>query len=300
MGKDRSLDMIKQFVLAPVPGTSDVVRGHVFGSEPDPSRKSAFWEDMHRTFEVEIILSGRARHMIGEVAFSSEPGDVVLIPAWEPHGIVNDVSGRRAHTLVIQFLPEFLGSRTIGGLLWLTFFAMPAAERPKVSPMFRHRVLGVAENIRYEIEEMPFGWEDGVRAELLKVFLILARSSPFDPDQALDVRHRQSKLERVMPAVTLVYSEPSTRHTLEEAADACRLGARHFSSQFKQVMGVTFAEFSLRVRLKRAAELLSLTDLPVETIAEQTGFTDHSHLSRSFACTFGSTPTNYRRSLRRT
>ncbi|NIR02559.1 MAG: helix-turn-helix domain-containing protein [Gemmatimonadales bacterium] len=296
MNMSRSRDLIQQFVLGSEESAKDIVRAHIFGSEPVAPRHSEVWEDIHRTFEVEIRLSGKADITLGDTTFPLVPGDVVLIPAWEPHIITS--AAPTGDNLVIQFLPEFLGSRTIGGILWLNFFAMPAASRPRVKPAFRDRVLAVAADIRYEVDQMLLGWDDGVRTELIKLLLILARSDPVDPGATRGLQHRQVVLERVMPAVILAYSEPSTRKTLEEAADACRLSVRHFSSLFKSVMGVSFANFSLRVRLRRAAELLSLTDLPVETIAETTGFTDHSHLSRSFVRLLGTTPGGYRQSPR--
>jgi AraC-like DNA-binding protein len=293
MRQNSQHDLILQFVTGRGPETRELVRAAVFRSDPVPLGASPEWEDTHRTFEIEVRLSGEARIELGEAVLTLVPGDVALIPAWEPHRVFADLS--LGDILVIQFLPEFLGYRTIGGVLWLSLFAMPAASRPRVSPALRERVLAVAESIRYESEEMPFGWEDGLRAEVLKLLLILARSSPVDPRAAVGFTDRQRALERVMPAVTMAYADPRTRHTLEEAAAACQLGVRHFSSRFKRVMGVTYADFSLRVRLRRAAELLMLTDLPVEAVAERTGFTDHSHLSRSFVRAFGQTPSGYRR-----
>ncbi len=269
----------------------------VTSSRTDRQSRAAapFSKTFHRTFEVHIRLAGRGNLTLGETTLACTPGDVVLIPAWERHAFhAESLSGRY---LVIQFLSEFLGNRTIGGIPWLSFFAMPAANRPRIAKAMRDRVLVVAEGLRHEVEEFPFGWEDGVRAELLKLLLLLVRSSPFEQTPASDLGRRQVALARLMPAVTLVYSDLATRHSSVEAASACRLSVRQFSSEFKRVMGVAFAEFSMRTRLRRAAELLSLTDLSVETIASRAGFADHSHLTRAFARRYNATPTDYRRSL---
>jgi transcriptional regulator GlxA family with amidase domain len=60
-------------------------------------------------------------------------------------------------------------------------------------------------------------------------------------------------------------------------------------------MGISFAKFSVRVRIKEAARLLHQTDMPVDLVAEMTGFVDDSHLRRVFTSTFGLTPSAYRR-----
>jgi transcriptional regulator GlxA family with amidase domain len=42
--------------------------------------------------------------------------------------------------------------------------------------------------------------------------------------------------------------------------------------------------------------LLATTDLPIASVALQTGFYDQSHLNKQFMKTKGSTPAQYRRS----
>jgi len=60
-------------------------------------------------------------------------------------------------------------------------------------------------------------------------------------------------------------------------------------------MGLSYGKFCLRSRLAAAAQALLDTDLPVQAIADRTGFSDGSHLHRSFASHYGCTPTDYRR-----
>jgi transcriptional regulator GlxA family with amidase domain len=54
----------------------------------------------------------------------------------------------------------------------------------------------------------------------------------------------------------------------------------------------------LRVRLRRAQELLEETDLPLATIAERAGFLHSEYFSVAFKRVNQTTPSEYRRRLR--
>jgi len=51
---------------------------------------------------------------------------------------------------------------------------------------------------------------------------------------------------------------------------------------FKKETGMTAIKYLIDLRLRIARSLLKDTDLPVERIAEQTGFADSTHLERLF------------------
>jgi AraC family transcriptional regulator len=68
----------------------------------------------------------------------------------------------------------------------------------------------------------------------------------------------------------------------------------YFARLFHQIMGETPHQFVLRHRLERAEQLLSTTDLPLQSIAQRCGFVDQSHLNRVFKRRRGITPRTYR------
>jgi len=82
--------------------------------------------------------------------------------------------------------------------------------------------------------------------------------------------------------------------TVAEAAAACKLSATQFRVLFRRAMGVSFGQFELRKRLAQASHLLVNTDLPIDALSEQCGFTDRSHLHRMFTRLYGAPPGTYR------
>jgi AraC family transcriptional regulator len=72
----------------------------------------------------------------------------------------------------------------------------------------------------------------------------------------------------------------------------------HFARAFKTSLGVPPHQFVLQRRLSLARELLTSTDRPIADIAIAAGFSDQSHLARTFRKSFAVSPTAFRRSQR--
>lgn len=81
---------------------------------------------------------------------------------------------------------------------------------------------------------------------------------------------------------------------LDRLAAVAGLSKFHFARAFKaQFARSPMREVQAR-RLERAARLLARTRLPISEIAQSCGFSDQSHLTRSFRAAFGQTPGAYR------
>ena len=67
---------------------------------------------------------------------------------------------------------------------------------------------------------------------------------------------------------------------------------------FKRCTGYTIHAFRLRVQLQAARLQLLTTQKSLAQIADDCGFTDHSHLIRCFRAEYGLTPGQYRKNLK--
>jgi two-component system response regulator YesN len=82
--------------------------------------------------------------------------------------------------------------------------------------------------------------------------------------------------------------------TLNEVADWVYLSASHFSRLFKAEMGVNFIEYLTKYRVDQSKRLIKMTSLPIEVIANNTGFTNAGYFATTFKRFEGKTPTEYR------
>lgn len=90
------------------------------------------------------------------------------------------------------------------------------------------------------------------------------------------------------------YMEPNL--SLNQIADELDMSPIYISRLYKQQTMSSIVDTILEVRMREVCSLLESTDLPVTIIAERCGFTSSSYLHRMFKRSFGTTPTDYRRS----
>lgn len=125
--------------------------------------------------------------------------------------------------------------------------------------------------------------------------LLAARSRSL-PAQAIDVR--LARLVELMLrdlSVTLLRPVdvlPSHRHLAERvrfSGDAAA-SRSHTSRVFKRATGMTLSHYRQRSRLVAAIRRIASGESTLASIATETGFADHSHLTRSLTQATGTTP----------
>lgn len=85
--------------------------------------------------------------------------------------------------------------------------------------------------------------------------------------------------------------------TLKEVADQVHISGSHLFALFKS-SGQTFLSFLTAIRLQRAMELLSGTNLKIYEIVEQVGYSDPAYFTEVFKKHTGRTPNEYRNKSR--
>lgn len=86
--------------------------------------------------------------------------------------------------------------------------------------------------------------------------------------------------------------------TLSDMAQLVYLSPSYFSRQFKLEMHVTFVEYLTQLRVKHAKNLLRMTDLPIDVVAEESGFHRASYFTTLFRRIQGVSPSEYRHHFR--
>lgn len=82
--------------------------------------------------------------------------------------------------------------------------------------------------------------------------------------------------------------------TLDSLAKRLYVTPEHLCRSFKKGTGKTVIEYINNVRIKKAKELLSTTDISITEIAYICGFNDSNYFSRKFKETTGLTPRGFR------
>ena len=99
---------------------------------------------------------------------------------------------------------------------------------------------------------------------------------------------------RMAAVLDALLEHPERDHSLESLAELAMMSRSAFADEFKARFNRTPMAFVREVRLRRGAELLRKTDLPVEAIAHRVGFASRSHFSRAFQRLFAMSPADFR------
>lgn len=86
-------------------------------------------------------------------------------------------------------------------------------------------------------------------------------------------------------------------HTLSQIAQRAHMSTRTFERRFRREHGIAPGQWLTAARIRRAKELLELTDHPIERIAAEVGLGTASNLRLHFTRCVGRTPQAYRRSF---
>lgn len=85
---------------------------------------------------------------------------------------------------------------------------------------------------------------------------------------------------------------------LSEIAEKFGMSTRTFNRRFKHATGKTPLQYLQALRIGVAKDLLQTSNLSVQEIAHQVGYTDISHLAELFRKYLNTTPTRYRETVR--
>jgi len=103
-----------------------------------------------------------------------------------------------------------------------------------------------------------------------------------------------SGMDALKEPVAFVRKNYMQNISLEELADITHLSISALERRFKKFLGKTPKQFINEVRLENARRLLIETNIAIATIANDTGFTDHSYFSRQFQKLFKQSPSAFR------
>ena len=91
--------------------------------------------------------------------------------------------------------------------------------------------------------------------------------------------------------IQMNYSNSSL--SLKMVSDYVELSESHFSTTFTRDVGETFTDYLTNVRLEKAKELITTTNLKLYEISERVGYINAEHFSRIFKKNVGCSPKDY-------
>ncbi|WP_338543705.1 AraC family transcriptional regulator [Paenibacillus tundrae] len=115
-----------------------------------------------------------------------------------------------------------------------------------------------------------------------------------DGKQELTARKSKSS-ELINLSFNYMYLNYNRKITVVELAAISGLSVSRYINVFKEITGYTPKEYMIHIRLEKACEIISNTNLSIKEVALTTGFEDQLYFSRLFKKYKNMNPTEYRR-----
>jgi AraC-like DNA-binding protein len=229
-------------------------------------------------------VSGSGSCSVRGVHHEVGTGDLMVIPAGESHAYGTSASDPwtlhwfHAMGSNVPALLEQLGATPESPVVHL-------GRAPELEALFTE----VRETLEDDQSDEALIDASLTLGHLFAVMLRLRRSRP-RPEPSAD--------ERVRKSLEWVARQLGASHTVDTLAALAGLSPSRYSALVRSRMGCAPKEYLKRLRMRRAAELLKTTDVPVKTIAREVGFGDALHFSRVFRQAHGRSPRAYREARR--
>ena len=104
--------------------------------------------------------------------------------------------------------------------------------------------------------------------------------------------------DRIQRVLTYARGHLRTELSVEQLAEVANLSPRQFSRAFRAETGQSPAKAVENLRVEAARLLMEEGQLPIDTVAHETGFADRERMRRAFLRAFGQPPQAIRRAAR--
>ncbi len=239
--------------------------------------------DTFKFYSIEFVSSGRGSLTMNGKTYPLRPGAIYCYGPRTKHIIETD-----AESPMLKHFIDFTGSALVD-LLKTTDFL-------KGCPLYvshPFRIRSIFENLIITGNTDSKN-RDALCLLLLRQLILFTADFSMEPEAAFSpawqsyLRCRQ-------------YIE---RHFLEteniaQVAQACFVDQAYLARLFKRYTDETPLQLLTRLKMGKAADLLSNRDLLVKQVAEAVGFTDPYHFSRVFKRVYGIAPETFTQTVRR-
>ena len=275
-----------------------------FGIRRSSERFGSVGAHRHSYFEILFFPSGGKAQFIASRTMRIFPGTIIFVSPMLAHEIFLEQTDR-CYLLYFDlgFLHPELGRCDILGTEFLY-------KAPELMPFLLQdtREFRVPERQISEFESMlerlnqcyleKTICSDILAKSLLSVFLCeVIKMYELHSDPQLNKFAKNGRANGyVKKAVTFIEENLSRRLSLSEVAQATALSPNYLTALLGQEMGRTFVELITELRIIKASDLLTYSNLNIAQIADAVGFEDADYFSRRFRQIVGCSPGRFRSS----
>jgi AraC-like DNA-binding protein len=254
----------------------------------------------HDSFELAAIKQGHASYSFtGGRSVLLNPGDMMIIRPRVSHRFA--VEGRGACDIVVlRFKFADAAGREISEPSLHDFLSFLEGQNPAdgeylpVSTGLWSDVARQVNRILAEQRQQREGHEYMTRLLVLELFVLISRAMRSQWEIAVEP-HGTRISEYMRNARRYIEENCGEELSLRQIAGYVYLSPSYFVRAFKEAWGQSPMHYLQQVRLAKAQEMLSCSDLSIRDVAQKAGFSDQRRMNELFMKSLGVSPMKYRR-----
>lgn len=242
----------------------------------------------HDTYEIYLQLSGKRYLFYDNTCYTLERGDLAIFAPFDIHYAESRESDYYER-YVVNFRLEDMSKILDSG----EFHLLKQKINPCVVHLTEDRTQKVFELIKrvdeYYNRKGLFS-DKLVYSAMLQLLVYVAEC--IDDETATDGEKISPQIIEVMKYINKHYAEDLN---LDNISDIACMSKYHLCRKFKEATGATLLQYINNVRLTKVHSMLINTDMPIEEIAECTGFSSSMQLTRVFKSVYNIPPRMFRK-----
>lgn len=245
----------------------------------------------HDFHEVVLVCKGDGIHKTRAKTYPLGPGDVLVIPRGASHCYPVS-NGLMIFNFILE--PHKLNFAVMDSLFLPGFKILTGKESTeahfRVSQETLSKLIPLAFELLEELKSKKSGYQFAATAIFMKIILMMAREFPKNDGETTAFTGND-----VFKLVEFMEKNLSRKISMESLARQIHVSEPTLFRHFKNYLGCTPNSYILQLRVSKAAEMLTKSDMSLDEIAFKTGFCDANHLSKTFIRFAGMAPSKYKK-----
>lgn len=251
----------------------------------------------HYFMELIYMESGTACISCDGTEYLVRPGDMILFHPQSVHSIY--ASGEHLVYSVLKFDINNLHINSsytphLGSIF------KSAASNPNApiyfpaNELYHYPVADGFHSCIQEISQKDYGYDirfQSLVSSLLVEILRIWRRNGFDTDKVIPPSPEINSLYTIVEYIDAHSNEPLM---VKDLAERCGMSYSYFASSFRQLYGQSCKDYIEFIRISKVKDYLLFTSFDLSYISQDTGFSDCSHLIKTFKKMTGTTPKQFR------
>ncbi len=251
----------------------------------------------HDEMEIDYIINGFGNFRCGDELFQASTGDIIIIPAGEPHSVAQMKNLTLEYGALVfskNLLSEFPKSRAYierlqpilnGRLKISTHISAKNNRYDEIKTAAANMILCAQKNLaEYDLL---------IKSELLRIVWLLYESGEIHPS----VSENANYSEEIQNTINNISDNFTENITIEQLAASAHLSKSGFMSKFKKEVGQSAVAYINSIRIKNACDILISTKKSTSEAAYESGFCNISNFNRQFLKYVGCSPREYRKTV---